>query len=77
MDYTAIKWILFVTLLLTVPAVLFLVQAVFFIPAIFFLAGMIGSVAKRKGEKGSRVISRRVAERGGARGWPSYLEIDC
>ncbi len=46
MDYTAIKWILFVTLLLTVPAVLFLIQVVFFVPAIFFLAGIIGMVAK-------------------------------
>lgn len=46
MDYTVIKWIVFVTLLLTVPAVLFLIQVVFFVPAIFFLAGMIGMVAK-------------------------------
>lgn len=46
MDYTAIKWIVFVMLLLTVPAVLFLIQVVFFVPAIFFLAGMIGMVAK-------------------------------
>ena len=46
MDYTSIKWILFVALLLTVPAVLFMIQVVFFIPAAFFLAGMIAGMTK-------------------------------
>jgi hypothetical protein len=46
MDYTSIKWIIFVALLLTVPAILFMIQVVFFIPAVFFLAGMFWSVTK-------------------------------
>jgi hypothetical protein len=40
MSYAFIKWAAFVALLLTVPALFFLVQVVMFIPAIFFVAGM-------------------------------------
>ena len=40
------KWILFSVLLLTVPAMLFLVQAVIFLPAIFFVAGIIVAISK-------------------------------
>ena len=36
-----IKWTLFTALLLSVPALLFLVQAVMFLPAIFFAAGVL------------------------------------
>jgi hypothetical protein len=45
-DYTSVKWILFSVLFLTVPAMLFLVQAVIFLPAIFFLAGIIVAASK-------------------------------
>jgi len=40
MSLGSIKWIIFVALSLTVPAMFFLVQVVMFIPAIFFVAGM-------------------------------------
>ncbi|MDH3473714.1 MAG: hypothetical protein OEM59_08475 [Rhodospirillales bacterium] len=40
MSYAFIKWAVFFALLLTVPALFFLVQVVMFIPAIFFVAGM-------------------------------------
>ena len=46
MDYSAVKWTLFSVLFLTVPAMLFLVQAVIFLPAIFFLAGTIIAISK-------------------------------
>jgi hypothetical protein len=46
MDHITIKWIIFGALLLTVPAVLFMIQVVVFIPAIFFVAGIIGSLTK-------------------------------
>ncbi len=46
MSYSTIKWIIFIALLLTVPAMLFLVQVVMFYPAIFFLAGIIFMVPK-------------------------------
>lgn len=46
MDYSEAKWILFSVLLLTVPAMLFLVQAVIFLPAIFFVAGTIVAISK-------------------------------
>ena len=46
MSYFTIKWTIFVALLLTVPAMLFLVQAVMFFPAIFFLAGIVFMVPK-------------------------------
>ena len=46
MSYWSIKWIIFVALLLTVPAMLFLVQVVMFYPAIFFLAGILFMVPK-------------------------------
>ena len=46
MSYSTIKWTIFVALLLTVPAMLFLVQAVMFFPAIFFLAGIVFMIQK-------------------------------
>jgi len=46
MSYLTIKWTIFVALFLTVPAMLFLVQAVIFFPAIFFLAGIVFMVQK-------------------------------
>ena len=46
MSYSTIKWTIFIALLLTVPAMLFLVQAVMFFPAIFFVAGIIFMVPK-------------------------------
>ena len=46
MSYQTIKWILFTVLFLTVPAMLFLVQAVMFMPAIFFLAGIAHVISK-------------------------------
>ena len=46
MRYPTIKWTIFVALLLTVPAMLFLVQVVMFLPAIFFVAGIIFMVPK-------------------------------
>ena len=46
MSYLTIKWTIFVALFLTVPAMLFLVQAVIFFPAIFFLAGIVFMVPK-------------------------------
>ena len=46
MSYLTIKWTIFVALFLTVPAMLFLVQAVMFFPAIFFVAGIVFMVQK-------------------------------
>ena len=46
MSYSTIKWTILVALLLTVPAMLFLVQVVMFFPAIFFVAGIIFMVPK-------------------------------
>ena len=46
MSYSTIKWTIFVALLLTVPAMLFLVQAVMFYPAIFFVAGIVFMIQK-------------------------------
>ncbi len=46
MSYSTIKWTIFVALLLTVPAMLFLVQVVIFSPAIFFVAGIMFMVPK-------------------------------
>ena len=46
MSYHTIKWILFTALFLTVPAMLFLVQAVMFFPAIFFAAGILYMIPK-------------------------------
>jgi hypothetical protein len=41
MNARTIKWTLFVTLFLTAPALLFLVQVVMFLPAVLYLAGMV------------------------------------
>lgn len=41
-----IKWTIFTALLLSVPALLFLVQVVMFLPAIFFAAGVLVVVPK-------------------------------
>ncbi|MGI9533937.1 MAG: hypothetical protein ACR2NW_03210 [Thermodesulfobacteriota bacterium] len=46
MSYSTIKWTIFIALLLTVPAMLFLVQVVMFVPAIFFVAGIVFMVPK-------------------------------
>jgi len=46
MSYLTIKWTIFVALFLTVPAMLFLVQAVMFYPAIFYVAGIVFMVQK-------------------------------
>lgn len=46
MSYRTIKWTIFVALSLTVPAMLFLVQAVMFFPAIFFAAGILFLIKK-------------------------------
>ena len=40
------KWALFTLLLLTAPALLFLIQVVMFIPAIFFAAGILFMIPK-------------------------------
>ena len=40
MSYQSIKWIIFTTLAMTVPAMLFFVMAFMFMPAIFFIAGI-------------------------------------
>lgn len=39
-NYHSIKWIIFTTLSLTIPAMFFLVMAVMFMPAVFFVAGI-------------------------------------
>jgi hypothetical protein len=39
-NYRTIKWIIFTTLSLTIPAMFFLVMVVMFVPAIFFVAGI-------------------------------------
>jgi hypothetical protein len=39
-NYRSIKWIIFTTLTLTIPAMFFLVMAVMFMPAVFFVAGI-------------------------------------
>lgn len=46
MSYPAIKWTIFVALLLTVPAILFMVQVIMFFPAVFFLAGIVFLIPK-------------------------------
>jgi len=46
MSYSTIKWTIFIALLLTVPAMFFLVQVVMFFPAIFFVAGIMFMVPK-------------------------------
>ena len=46
MSYRTIKWTIFIALFLTVPAMLFLVQAVMFFPAIFFAAGILFLIKK-------------------------------
>ena len=46
MGYSTIKWTIFIALLLTFPAMLFLVQVVMFFPAIFFVAGIIFMIPK-------------------------------
>jgi len=46
MSYRAIKWIIFWALFLTVPSMLFMVQAVIFLPAIFFIGGLFVSLSK-------------------------------
>jgi hypothetical protein len=46
MNYPTIKWIIFIALFITVPAMLFLVQAVMFMPAVFFIAGIIFMIPK-------------------------------
>ena len=46
MDYKTTKWIIFWALVLTVPALFFLVVVVMFVPAVFFVAG-IGYVAHK------------------------------
>jgi hypothetical protein len=39
-NYRSVKWIIFTTLSLTIPAMFFLVMAVMFMPAVFFVAGI-------------------------------------
>ena len=39
-NYRSIKWIIFTTLFLTIPAMFFLGMAVMFMPAVFFVAGI-------------------------------------
>lgn len=39
-NYRSIKWFIFTTLFLTIPAMLFLGMAVMFMPAVFFVAGI-------------------------------------
>ena len=46
MSYLTIKWTIFVALFLTVPAMLFLVQAVMFYPAVFFVAAIVFMIQK-------------------------------
>jgi hypothetical protein len=46
MSLGSVKWIMFVALSLTVPAMFFLVQVVMFIPAVFLVAGMAVVVPK-------------------------------
>ena len=46
MSYKTNKWTIFIALLLTIPAMLFLVQVVMFFPAIFFLAGIVFMIPK-------------------------------
>ena len=46
MGYKTNKWTIFIALLLTIPAMLFLVQVVMFFPAIFFLAGIVYMIPK-------------------------------
>lgn len=46
MSYRAIKWTILWALFLTVPSMLFMVQAVIFLPAIFFVGGLFVSLSK-------------------------------
>jgi len=46
MTYRRIKWVIFITLFLTAPAMLFLVQVVMFMPAIFLIAGILYMIFK-------------------------------
>ena len=46
MTQRTIRWTLLVAMFLTLPAMLFLVQAVMFFPAIFFIAGIAYMVPK-------------------------------
>ena len=46
MSYRNIKWIIFITLFLTVPVMLFLIQVVMFMPAIFLLSGIVYMIPK-------------------------------
>ena len=46
MSYRRIKWVFFITLFLTAPAMLFMVQVVLFMPAIFIIAGILFMIVK-------------------------------
>lgn len=46
MNRLTIRWILFVVMFLTLPSMLFMVQAVLFIPAIFYVAGILYMIYK-------------------------------
>jgi hypothetical protein len=46
MHYRSIKWLVFTTLFLTAPAMLFLVMSVMFMPAVLFTAGLVVVIQK-------------------------------
>ena len=46
MSYSLMKWVLFAVLMLTAPALLFLIQVFMIVPAIFFAAGIVFMIPK-------------------------------
>ena len=46
MTYRRIKWVIFITLFLIAPAILFLIQAVLLMPAVFIIAGILFIIFK-------------------------------
>ena len=46
MERRTIRWTLFVGMFLTLPTLLFLVQAVMFLPAVFYVAGIVYMIPK-------------------------------